>query len=184
MLRNIAKLLIASLAIGAGGCSSPNPSETVMPRQLDRFSFRGLVPGVTTMKEAAASGVVEHCDSDSCFFVKSMVGDTPAGVSTVVFKRGAFDWFSFQPAPGDYEPLLTTLTQAYGEPCATSSAPLQNAMGAHLSGDEAQWCFKEGKLTLRRHSATGRDSLRGDLDFFTAHPYDGETVTKFTADTL
>lgn len=174
-------LLIGTIMLLAA-CSQPAAKPAPPPQG---FTFRGLVPGVTTVSAAEKSGTVHLCSEGSCMFAKSEVGGVPAGSSTVEFRDGRFDWFSFNPDSEDYEALLAQLVDAYGVPCHTESVPLQNAMGARFSGDEARWCFKDGRLTLRRHSNERRASItQGDLDFFTLHPEDTQPRTGPTPDTL
>lgn len=181
-MRAIGIILAGLLVAGCAPGDTTVPVERAETKVLPGFTFRGLVPGVTTQAEAEVAGTVNGCTS-SCMFARSTVGAAHAGFSTVVFKDDRFDWFSFDTDSRDYAALYGELVKVYGPPCATSSESLRNAMGAEFDGDAARWCFKEGNLTLRRHS--NERSARvydGDLDFFTSHP-EPEPVT-YTADTL
>lgn len=182
MLRISLGVVLGVLVSNCSTHETTAPIDHSESKALPGFTFRGLVPGVTTQEDAEKAGTVNGCTS-SCMFAKSTIGATPAGISTVVFKGGRFDWFAFDPDSRDYDALLVELTKVYGEPCATSSESLRNAMGAKFDGDAARWCFKEGNLTLRRHSSERNARVyEGDLEFFTAHP-EPEPVT-YTSETL
>lgn len=156
-------------ALTVAGCEAqPEDVQQPPPRPpLSSFEFRGLVPDLTTMAEAIETGTVRDCSDDgSCDFAKHSVGDVGTGRSMVIFTNGKFDWFSVKMSPRAFEDMARTLNDAYGEPCRVGHKTLQNAFGATFSGDEVEWCFKEGRLTLRRHSEN--DVTEGELDFFTA----------------
>lgn len=83
----------------------------------------------------------------------------------VIFTDGKFDWFSVKISPRAFDEMAQALIGVYGEPCRRDSKQLQNAFGATFAGDEVEWCFAEGHMTLRRHSQS--DVTEGELDFFT-----------------
>lgn len=168
-------VIAAGVVLALAGCSpasddsaassSPAPPLPV-PAPLPAFEFRGLKPDVTTMAAALEAETVARCsESGSCEFAKYGVGDVGTSRSIVLFKAGKFDWFSIKMSPRSFEEMGRTLIGVYGEPCRTDSQQLQNAYGATFSGDEVEWCFAEGLLTLRRHSQN--DVTEGELDFFT-----------------
>lgn len=169
--------IIAALMQFGCGPQTPQSAQTaetaetaetadVAPPELPSFEFRGLKPDVTTMAEAVKSETVRYCsESGSCDFSKYGVGDVTTGRSMVIFTNGKFDWFSIKLSPRSFDDMQRTLSGVYGQPCRQNSEQLQNAFGAQFSGDEAEWCFKEGHLTLRRHSEN--DVTEGELDYFT-----------------
>lgn len=167
------KLVVVGVLLGIAACSpAPDGAEAsatsaeAVALPLPSFEFRGLKPGITTTAEAETAGIVGGCmDHGSCYFNKLGVGDVGTGRSVVVFTNGKFDWFTVKMSPNSFEAMGRTLSSVYGPPCREDSRLLQNAFGATFSGDETEWCFAEGHLTLRRHSEN--DVTEGELDFFT-----------------
>lgn len=169
------------------GCGEESASDTPIAKPLPNFEFRGLKPGVTTVDTAKKDAIVRDCRSDpdnefSCSFVKYQVGSESFGESHVIFRDGKFDWFTIRFRTDGFEGMGRVLMQVYGDPCEVDSKPLQNAFGAQFSGDEVHWCFKEGKLKLRRHMED--NVMRGELDYFTSHPEDQKEPPVYNATTL
>ncbi|MBH0113206.1 hypothetical protein I5E68_09635 [Novosphingobium sp. YJ-S2-02] len=185
--------------IAATGCSGGLPNEASDPTQSiagevgvpASFRFRELVPGETSVQAALKAGTVRDCVATPaeaqtrCAFAESRVGNVPAGYGRVIFKENRFDWFNLRPGASEFEALRSVLGEAYGKPCSTRSRALQNSYGAQFAGDEVSWCFKEGRLTLRRHAAGDDGARRGDLEFFrTGDNLTTASTESLSADTL
>lgn len=168
-------LLIASAAILLVGCNTGTATNETSDRSQTstapvEFSFRDLVPGKTTYKEALKQKTVDACSEgidggQSCMFSKNEVGGITARGSDVIFRKdGKLDWFSIKIDPSDYDAILAVIRPIYGEPCLEDHKTLQNAFGATFAGDEMRWCFVQGNLSFRRHSK--ENATRGEFEFF------------------
>lgn len=174
MNRGILALAMVLASCGGHQQASKTADKSEVEAPLPAFEFRGLKPDRTTVKEAEKTKSVVWCSgfgkvdphTTYCRFDKYSIGGISAGNSGVSFKDGKFDWFTIKYPTDSFEALLDQTTKIYGKPCSLTTEQLQNGFGAKFEGDEVNWCFAQGKLTVRRHA---KDDYRwGEFEFFTS----------------
>jgi len=164
--------LIALMFVAA--CNNQAPSAREKPNKpLSTFEFRGLKPGTTTFEVGRQSKALQNCElligavQARCEFTKTSIGDVDVsmyqGESYVMFTSGKLSSIDVRFDPSHYAEIKRLLSKTYGTSCFVG--PGTDAIGTRLEGEEADWCFKQGRLRLYEHDGGRSGYDRGSMYF-------------------
>lgn len=154
------RFAVAMMCFWVSACGQGADAARQSTALLPPFKFRQMTAGVTTLDKAKDHGIVQLCgpkgDAISCLAVRPGYGDLRNGMLEFVFKGGVFSAMRIQIAPEDFDQHVTATEWNYGEPCRKTTSQ-EGAL------ERAVWCFRKGRLILRRH-IEGAGS-RGEIRF-------------------